>query len=187
MRLHDGTSWGSWQPFKASQQRFKSVRFRLKLYSADIYTTPKVTRCRVYIDMPDRYESGENLTKAKGGFLFFDKQEEIDDYLNELFNNVEEKVDKCHSIFDFSDILANLYTKLIYCHPFREGNGRTIREFLREFSIEKSKDKDFGCVELDWRNINKEELNEYIEVAHLFPGATSIIFNKALIPKGKTK
>lgn len=74
MRLHDGTSWGSWQPFKASQQRFKSVRFRLKLYSADIYTTPKVTRCRVYIDMPDRYESGENLTMASasaGGVVVY--------------------------------------------------------------------------------------------------------------------
>ena len=128
-----------------------------------------------------------NLTKAKGGFLFFDRQEEIDDYLNELFNNVEEKLENCHSLFEFSEILANLYTKLIYCHPFREGNGRTIREFLREFSIEKSKDKDFGCVELDWRNINKDELDEFVEVAHLFPGATSIIFNKALVSKGKTK
>jgi cell filamentation protein len=128
-----------------------------------------------------------NLTKERGGFLFFDKQEDIDRYLDELFSEVEEKLEHCYSINDFSDILANLYTKLIYCHPFREGNGRTIREFLRGFSIEKSKDKSFGNVELDWRMIDKEELNEYVEVAHIFPGATAIIFNKALVPLSKTK
>lgn len=128
-----------------------------------------------------------NMTKQHGGFLFFDDQEDIDIYLNELFNETEERLNNCHSLNEFSDILANLYTKLIYCHPFREGNGRTIREFVREFSLEKSKNMSFGQVELDWRDINKNELDEYIEVAHIFPGATAILFNKALREVGKTK
>ena len=128
-----------------------------------------------------------NMKKARGGFLFFEKPEEIDIYLDELFEDTEERIKRCRSLYDFADILSNLYTKLIYCHPFREGNGRSIREFVREFSLEKSKKMDFGCVELDWREIDKEELNEYIDVAHIFPGATTILFQKALKSKGKTK
>ena len=85
-------------------------------------------------------------------------------------------------MYQFADILAKLYTSLIYCHPFREGNGRCIREFIREFSIVKSKEVGLEEVELDWELIDKEELNKYIEVAHLFPGSTTILFNKALVP-----
>ena len=128
-----------------------------------------------------------NMTKVKGGFLFFNKESDIDKYLDELFDDVERRLKTCNSQFAFSEILSTLYTQLIYCHPFREGNGRTIREFVREFSIEKSKNMDFGPVELDWRNIDKEELDEYVEVAHIFPGSTSILFNNALVPVGKTK
>ncbi len=128
-----------------------------------------------------------NMTKARGGFLFFDKMEDIDRYLDELFDEIDDRLKNCYSLFDFSDILSTLYTKLIYCHPFREGNGRTIREFIREFSLMKSKELDIDNVELDWRLINKEELDEYIEVAHLFPSATTLMFQKALVSVGKTK
>ena len=46
---------------------------------------------------------------------------------------------QCKSKHDLADLLSKLYTQLIYCHPFREGNGRSIREFVREYSIIKSK------------------------------------------------
>lgn len=128
-----------------------------------------------------------NMKKKRGGFLFFENKKEIDEYLDYLFNETNEKMEHCYGISDFSEVLGNLYTKLIYCHPFREGNGRTIREFIREFSIEKSKDMSFGPLELDWRDIDKDELNEYIEVAHMFPGYTAILFKNALKSKGKAK
>ena len=128
-----------------------------------------------------------NMTKSKGGFFFFYKQEDIDKYLDELFSEIEEELEHCYGLNDFSEILAKLYTELIYCHPFREGNGRAIREFVREFSIEKSKDKNFGPVELDWRDVNKDALNHHVEVAHIFPGMTALLFQKALKTKEKTK
>ena len=128
-----------------------------------------------------------NMTKERGTFFFFEEQKDIDKYLDKLFFDINEELKKCYSKYDFSIIISTLYNKLIYCHPFREGNGRTIREFIREFSIEKSRDMSFGPVELDWRDIDKDVLNEHIEVAHIFPGANANLFEKALKSKSKTK
>ena len=78
-------------------------------------------------------------------------------------------------------MLARLYTQLIFIHPYREGNGRTIREFVREFSIVYSDKLGIGQMELDWSLINKDELNEFIDVAHRFPDYISSIFKNALV------
>ena len=106
-------------------------------------------------------------------------------YLNEVFEFVNKELMNCSSLDQFADLLARLYTDLIHCHPFREGNGRTIREFIREFSISKSKELGLGNYELDWKSIDKEKLDEYVDVAHIFPGATSIIFRNALSENNK--
>ncbi len=37
--------------------------------------------------------------------------------------------------FEIAKFLGDFYYQLILIHPFREGNGRTIREFLREFVL----------------------------------------------------
>ena len=36
--------------------------------------------------------------------------------------------------FEVARYISDLYISLINIHPFREGNGRTIREFIREFT-----------------------------------------------------
>ena len=122
-----------------------------------------------------------NMQKKIGSFLFIKDENTIDNYLDQIFDEVNEKLKRSFTKYDFSETLAYLYTKLIYVHPFREGNGRTIREFLREFSIAKSKEIGMEPVELDWRLINKEDLNKYLEVAHMFPGATALLFHDALV------
>ena len=122
-----------------------------------------------------------NMRKEKGTFLFINDDISIDQYLDELFVKATEQLKKCHSKFDFAQILGYMYTNLIYCHPFREGNGRVIREFIREFSLIKSKEIGLEKLELDWRLVDKDELNEYIEVAHMFPAATGVLFNNALV------
>ena len=73
---NDNSTWSGWQPFIASQMRFRAVKFRLKLYSASIYITPNVSIARVYIDMPDRYESGEDITMTSastGGVITYNQ------------------------------------------------------------------------------------------------------------------
>lgn len=128
-----------------------------------------------------------NMEKELGSFLFIDSPNDIELYLNELFADIERQLNSCSNKHDFCEIMAKLYTQLIYCHPFREGNGRTTREFLREFSIQKSKELGLGEMELEWRLIDKEELNHYIEVAHIFPGQTASLFYEALISKDRAK
>jgi cell filamentation protein len=36
-----------------------------------------------------------------------------------------------------SEILANILDSVNYLHPFREGNGRTQREFIRSLALQK--------------------------------------------------
>lgn len=122
-----------------------------------------------------------NMQKEAGSFLFISEYRSIDGFLDELFMEIDDDLSKCRNKHDFCDILSRLYTQLIFCHPFREGNGRSIREFIREFSMIKSKELGIGDLELDWSLINRDELNEYIEVAHIFPNMTQMLFEKALV------
>ena len=66
----DGTTWSGWQPFVASQINFRYIKFRLYMYSEDSENFKlRVSICSVTIDMPDRYESGEDveITNANSG------------------------------------------------------------------------------------------------------------------------
>lgn len=77
----DGENWSGWQPFIASQMRFRSAKFRLYLYSGSPYITPRVSIGRITIDMPDRYETGEDvqMTNADTGAVVV--------YENAFWNN----------------------------------------------------------------------------------------------------
>lgn len=77
----DGENWSGWQPFIASQMRFRSARFRLYLYSGSPYITPRVSIGQITIDMPDRYETGEDIqmTNANAGAIVV--------YENAFWNN----------------------------------------------------------------------------------------------------
>lgn len=122
-----------------------------------------------------------NLKKQYGSFVLIHSSSDIENYLNELFNTINMSLNGCNGRQEFVYILSTLYTRLIYCHPFREGNGRTIREFIREFCINKSKEVGLGNLELDWSLIDMDELNRNIEVSHIFPGSTGELFDNALV------
>lgn len=58
----DGTTWKGWEQFTATQIAFCAAKFRLHIYCKDTTRyTPRVRICRVVVDMPDRYESGEDV------------------------------------------------------------------------------------------------------------------------------
>ncbi len=78
----------------------------------------------------------------------------IDRRLDKMFAKIKEKdmlkeTDK-EKVFDN---LAYVMAELNIIHPFREGNGRTIREFIRLMA------KRMGY-NLNWGNVDKEELLE---------------------------
>ena len=75
----------------------------------------------------------ENI--AKGVFRFAE-WEYIESELNNLLNKLKgEKYLKGISKKDLACKLAFYLSELNVLHPYREGNGRTIREFIRELAL----------------------------------------------------
>ena len=50
---------------------------------------------------------------------------------------------------EFIKMISYLMTELNVIHPFREGNGRAIREFIRELMLECGYEIDFSKIEYD--------------------------------------
>ncbi|MBE5821432.1 MAG: cell filamentation protein Fic [Clostridiales bacterium] len=91
----------------------------------------------------------ENI--AKGNFSFAQWQF-IDKELIKLLNELkEENYLKGLNIKDMAKRLAYYMAELNVLHPFREGNGRTIREFTRQIAF------NAGYI-LDTQNINATEI-----------------------------
>lgn len=70
---------------------------------------------------------------AKDSFRFA-KWEYIEDQLNELLTNLSKDSLNNLSKEDLAKKLAYYMSELNVLHPFREGNGRTIREFIRQLA-----------------------------------------------------
>lgn len=66
----DGINWSGWEPFTASQLDFRYAKFRIYMRCDNVENlVVRVLICHVTIDMPDRYESGEDIeiTNASTG------------------------------------------------------------------------------------------------------------------------
>lgn len=91
---------------------------------------------------------------AKGDTLFC-KAINIDNFSKEIFSKLKKE-----NFFkgttkkeELVEKLATLFLDINALHPFREGNGRTQREFVRELAEERG-------YNLDFKNISKEEMIE---------------------------
>lgn len=71
----------------------------------------------------------------------------------------------------FISSLANYYGELNVRHPFREGNGRTIRAFLRQLSAA-------AGYQLDWSELSK---SENIEACKIHLSTTDATMLKAVL------
>lgn len=58
----DGINWTGWKLFTTARQQFRYAKFRIHLAVTDLTTHPRVDELAVYIDMPDRRESGTGLS-----------------------------------------------------------------------------------------------------------------------------
>ena len=93
----------------------------------------------------------ENI--AKGSFSFA-KWEYIEDELIKLLDNLkEENYLEGRNKEELAERLAYYMAELNVLHPFREGNGRTIREFIRQLAFKN------GYI-LDLQNINPKDMLE---------------------------
>ena len=72
-------------------------------------------------------------------YIYFDdipeEKSNLEDQLNELLNKLSKDNLKNLNKEDMSKKLAYYMSELNVLHPFREGNGRTIREFIRELAF----------------------------------------------------
>lgn len=92
----------------------------------------------------------ENIIKEN---FRFSEYEYIEENVNKIMSEINLDKLKILSFDKFCESISYYMTELNVIHPFREGNGRTIREFIRELMNECGYDIDFS-------NIDYEEILE---------------------------
>jgi len=124
-------------------QKEKEITFKklVELYLKPIkgkFNAEHLKEIHKYLFDDIYYFAGEyrnvNISKnASSPFLDYTViEEELDYILNNIINHI---IKNSNSDFLYAEQLAILYHKLIRVHPFREGNGRTTREFMRELVL----------------------------------------------------
>lgn len=111
---------------------------------------------------------------------------EISENLINILNNMNNEFNKdISSITEFAFKLGKYYYDLIYIHPFREGNGRTIRSFIRDFVVEKSKKLSCGPLDIDYTKIDTENLLLGTINRYIYPSMIEMEFMKGIVTKEK--
>ena len=82
----------------------------------------------------------------------------------------------------FIDFITDFYVSLLNIHPFREGNGRAIREFLREFVVKKSEYHGLEPVDLDWSRANHTVIEEAMPMARMYKYSIRKEIEKTIVP-----
>lgn len=109
-----------------------------------------------------------DVRKVEGGDPFT-SYKNIESYLDEELKYANERVKEIYNKGEYAWFLADFYNALIVIHPFREGNGRTIREFLREFV--EAKNKYMNCsYELDFTMMDPDNLMNSTKNRLIYPG-----------------
>lgn len=130
----------------------------------------------------DIYEfAGEyrTCTLAKPKCQFMDPKD-IEKELARVLNNLNEQIKNIVSIDQYIYLLAPIYYELTVIHPFREGNGRAIREFMREFVDAKNNDLPFE-VKLDLTKIDKNQALLAVQERYIYPSLLEEVFRGALV------
>ncbi len=98
--------------------------------------------CDIY-DFAGKYRE-ENITKDNFMFAQF---EYISENVDTILNKIDLEILKNMSYEEQLKKISYYMTELNVLHPFREGNGRTIREFIRQLLNEVGLEIDFSKIE----------------------------------------
>lgn len=127
------------------------------------------------------YFAGEyrivDMFKTTGFTNFQDISLELDKIMKEM--NSKEVI---NTRWFIASHLAKYHNALIDIHPFREGNGRTIREFLRQYVLFR-----FPDYELDYSFMDKKNLIMYVNFPENYPDLMIGEFSNCLVLKEKEK
>ncbi len=125
--------------------------------------------------------AGEYRTCSLAKKTEFYDPEIIKDELASALDELNSDIKKVYDERSYSYVLANAYYLLMAIHPFREGNGRSVREFLREFVLNKNKLLSFN-VKLDFSKMDKEKFLMAVQYRYIYPSLLEDEFYKALVP-----
>ena len=125
-----------------------------------------------------------NISKNQSNFADYRNIKTSLDYELALMNK---DINQVYNKDMLSYFLADYYVALLDIHPFRDGNGRTIREFLREFTLTKTRELGFGEYELDFSKMDSQVIDAAMVNAKFFKSPIIMEFNKALVNKELTE
>ena len=106
--------------------------------------------------------------------------EYIEKNLNQILTDMN-NIPEINSPQEFAFYIAPFYHDIIMIHPFREGNGRTIRVFIREFILEKSKNLGCGPLDIDYTKMDSNNLLLGTVERYVYPSMLEMEFMKSLI------
>ncbi len=114
----------------------------------------------------------------------------VEGELKKLLDGIKFKIGNIHSREELLKFITEFYSDLDIIHPFREGNGRTEREFVRQLIDYICKINGLDEYNLDYSLI--EDRNEYINAvvkadALLDYSDLMVIFDRILVIKDKEK
>lgn len=90
------------------------------------------------------------------GSTYFARFQFIEEELRKILFEMQRDMKATTDVETLAKVLAKYYIDLNLLHPFREGNGRVQREFIRECVETVTPSLPFGPVTLDYSRIDKE-------------------------------
>lgn len=128
---------------------------------------------------------GENIYKS---FSFCPPQN-IHNMLKEALSRANGTVKTIDNKDKLLVFITELYSELDFIHPFREGNGRTLREFIREYITYICKTNNLEPYYLDFAKADREKYISAIRKADAFCEYDELLelFTEILTVKGQEK
>lgn len=154
-------------PFKITLDEKHYIEIHKYLFG-DIYDFAGVIR------EESIYKSNEPYANGKTPFCY---PSYIYQNLRSVLFEMQENVRKIKDEETLITFLSHYYSELNIIHPFREGNGRTLREFMREYVLQLNKIINFGCYEIEYSKLNKDDHKQLLKGSII----SSITDNNTLI------
>ena len=142
----------------------------------------------LFDDLYDWAGKIRDVTMTKEGYSKITAVSDIEMFLEKDLILLKQGLKNVYNLDTFAELLADFYMGLATIHPFREGNGRAIREFLREFVISKSTLLGLEpAYTIDWSLVDRKIVNETM---HQLSGYSTLIkleIRRGLVPYNPEK
>ena len=153
------------QEEKISKKKALELFEKGLLDSFEAGTFDTLSKIHKYLFDDIYYFAGEirDVNIAKGNFRFAPVM-----YLKQALEHIEKMPQST-----YEEIIAK-YVEMNVAHPFREGNGRSMRIWLNQMLK-----KEIGCV-VDWSRVDKEDYLPAMEHSPIEDNGIKVLLKKAL-------